>query len=507
MKSLKYMLLGGMVWLGSACANFDNLNTDPNSASTVSSSLLATPLLLDLMATGGTASGFIADNCLAKQMVWLESLHDYNYNVLGRASIGGYKTLINAQKMVELADEENRPAYEALALFVKSYKLFYYSMQLGDIPYSEALKGEEGNTKPKYDPQEEVMIGLVNDLQESARLFAQAKDFEGDPILKGNVAAWQKTVNAFRLKVLLYLSKKANHPVLKVPERFAAVVAEGKLMTSNSDNFQLEFSDKAGQIYPFNRTVSKHYYYSTISSVVVDTLKAYGDYRLFYFAKPVKTLVESGMRPDDMNAYVGLDPAADFSDLQDISADGKCCTLNPRYTDVITGEPYTRLGYAEQCFILAEAILRGWIKGDASSYYNEGIWAAMRFVADYTPDDVTYHSGRVITDAYIDQYVQSEKVKLTGDFEHRLKQIIIQKYLAYYMQYPYDAYYEYRRTGYPELPVNPQTNRNTVKDKIPVRWMYPVWEYDYNRESVEEAVARQFNGVDDNNKLMWILQE
>ena len=75
------------------------------------------------------------------------------------------------------------------------------------------------------------------------------------------------------------------------------------------------------------------------------------------------------------------------------------------------------------------------------------------------------------------------------------------------MQHPFDAYYEYRRTGYPELPINPKTNRNTVKDKIPVRWMYSTWEYDFNRESVEEAVARQYGGLDDNNKLMWILQK
>lgn len=507
MKTLKYILLAGMVALGSGCANFDALNTDPNSAMNVSSPLLATPLLLDLMATGGTASGFISDNCLAKQMVWLESLHDYNYNVLGRASIGGYKKLINARKMVELANEQDLAAYQALALFVKSYKLFYFSMQLGDIPYSEALQGEEGNTKPKYDPQEDVMIGLLNDLEESARLFAQANDFEGDPILKGDVSAWQKTVDAFRLKVLLYLSKKENHPVLKVKERFARIEATGKLMESNRDNFQLVFSDKAGQIYPFNKTVSKHYQYATISSVMVDTLKAYDDYRLFYYAKPAQALLDTGLQADDKNAYVGLDPAADFSKLQDLSAAGACCTLNPRYTDVITGEPYTRLGYAEQCFILAEAVLRGWIPGDAISYYNEGIRSAMKFTSENTPDDIKYHAGRLITDTYIEAYLQRDPVRLSGGFEHQLKQIIIQKYLIYYMQYPFDAYYEYRRTGYPELPVNPETNRNTVKDKIPVRWMYPLWEYDYNRKSVEEAVARQFNGVDDTNKLMWILKD
>ena len=74
------------------------------------------------------------------------------------------------------------------------------------------------------------------------------------------------------------------------------------------------------------------------------------------------------------------------------------------------------------------------------------------------------------------------------------------------MQYPMDAYYEYRRTGYPVLPINPNTNRNTDKNKIPVRWMYSTWEYDDNKENVEEAVQRQYEGIDDYNKLMWILK-
>lgn len=507
MKKLKYILVACLLLLNVSCTkNFDDFNTDPDAATTVTPALLATPLLLNISATGGTGSGFISDNCLAKQMVWLESLHDYNYNLLGRASIGGYKSLINTIKMVELAEDKDKNAYEALALFIRSYKIFYFSMQLGDVPYSEALKGEEGLVKPKYDTQESVMINILNDLEKASSLFASASDFEGDPILKGNVERWKKVTDAFRLKVLMYLSKKESHGELKIKERFQQIVSSGNLMDSNNDNFQLVFSNKEGQIYPFNKTVSKHYMYTTISSVVVDTLKAYDDYRLFYFAKPAESLISSGLKANDKNAYVGLDPAADFSKLQSLNANGECSTLNARYTDHVTGEPYVRIGYAEQCFILAEAALRGWISGNANDYYNKGIRAAMQFIVDNTPDDEYYHSGRLITGDYINSYVEKDMIKLHGDFENQLKQIITQKYLAYYMQYPMDAYYEYRRTGYPVLPINPETNRNTDKNKIPVRWMYPTWEYDYNKESVEEAVQRQYDGVDDYNKLMWILK-
>ena len=56
------------------------------------------------------------------------------------------------------------------------------------------------------------------------------------------------------------------------------------------------------------------------------------------------------------------------------------------------------------------------------------------------------------------------------------------------------------------LPINPATNRNTMNDRLPMRWMYPKSESDYNLEHQNEALERQFGGVDDVNKLMWILQ-
>lgn len=502
-KSIVYFILCAMI---SSCSNFDHLNTNPNTVETATSSLLATSVILDIVSPDGYAANFIQDACLAKQMIWLEYLHDYNYNVLGRASFSGYTMLINADKMKELAKEEYKDAYEALALFAKSYKLFYLSMQVGDIPLSDALQGESNNTKPRYDSQEEVMKTILDDLETASHLFSIANSFEGDPVFQGDVSKWEKVTNAFRLKVLMYLSKKENDPELNCKERFARIFNNEPLMESNKDNLQLVFSDKSGQLYPYNKATSKHHVYVTISSIVIDTLKVYNDYRLFYFAQPAKTMTEKGLQPDNADAYIGLDPVADFSDIKSDYAKGAYSAINLRYTDIPAGEPYTRVGYAEQCFILAEAILRGWINGNATEYYNAGIKASMTFIAENTPDDEKYHYGKIITEDYIGTYLNSEPVMLQGDTEHKIKQIIVQKYLTYYMQYPFDAYYEYRRTGYPVLPINPLTNRNAEKDKIPVRWMYPTKEFDYNKENVDNAVASQYEGIDNNNKIMWILK-
>ena len=121
-------------------------------------------------------------------------------------------------------------------------------------------------------------------------------------------------------------------------------------------------------------------------------------------------------------------------------------------------------------------------------------------------DENIYHHGHPITDEYIVSFLELPAIQLTGNKEADLKQILTQKYLTSYMQYAYDIYYDYRRTGLPQLPINPETNRNEVKDKLPMRWMYPKSESDYNNENLNEALQRQFGGSDDVNALMWILK-
>ena len=91
-------------------------------------------------------------------------------------------------------------------------------------------------------------------------------------------------------------------------------------------------------------------------------------------------------------------------------------------------------------------------------------------------------------------------------FENDLNKVLTQKYLDLFMHNTYTCYYDFRRTGYPKLPVNPSTNMNTVPDKMPMRWRYEQREYDFNRENLEEAIQRQYNGNDDWNELMWILK-
>jgi hypothetical protein len=111
-----------------------------------------------------------------------------------------------------------------------------------------------------------------------------------------------------------------------------------------------------------------------------------------------------------------------------------------------------------------------------------------------------------ITSAFIADYIASANVTFTGNTDDKLKKIFQQRYFIGFMQDGWNTYYEHRRTGYPEFPINELTNLNPVKTQMPLRWMYPSNELSFNRANVEIAINSQFSGNDDVNAVMWILQ-
>ncbi|MEG0647259.1 MAG: SusD/RagB family nutrient-binding outer membrane lipoprotein, partial [Bacteroides sp.] len=245
-------------------------------------------------------------------------------------------------------------------------------------------------------------------------------------------------------------------------------------------------------------------------------LKAYKDYRLFYYFSPMQGMTdplylpkgETLLKKNDWNAYKGLEAAGAFGGEKDKISIKMHCRPNEVYRLTYVGVPAIRLGYADMNFILAEAAERGWISGAAKDYYEEGIKASFDFVRATVPDNPEYTHDMPITDEYIAAYLQGKGVAyaIGGSSADRLKQIWMQSYLASYFHTSWDSYYEYRRTGYPVLPINPETNLNDDKTKIPVRWLYPESESNYNKEQLEKALKRQWGGVENVNKVMWLIK-
>lgn len=205
-----------------------------------------------------------------------------------------------------------------------------------------------------------------------------------------------------------------------------------------------------------------------------------------------------------MDAYAGVDVSIDYATMTAEHLQGKYSLINSRYLKEATSEPRMMLTYAEQQLILAEARILGWIStGTAKDLYESGVKAAL---AAMMATKASYAHGKAIDQAYIDGYFTGEAAFKATPAD-QLKQIWLQRYILNFMQDAEFSYFEYRRTGYPLFPVNPATNLNMDnKNAIPVRWLYPSSETNYNRENLIEALNRQYDGYDEVNKLMWLLK-
>ncbi|WP_345233622.1 SusD/RagB family nutrient-binding outer membrane lipoprotein [Olivibacter ginsenosidimutans] len=493
-----------------ACSKFDEINQDPNKTDEVNSAMLATNNILGIIKKDiADTKGFIQPFMLGKYITWQEGQENYQYNKITRGNFDRMEVLRNVDLMIGYAESDGlKNSYTALGHFIRAWQFFILTMQMGDIPYSEAIKGEsEGLIKPKYDTQKEVFLGILNELDEANNLFAQGEDFAGDPIFGGKIDQWQRLVNSFELHVLMNLYKKTDDADLKVVARFQEIVNNRPLMRNYDDNFALKYLDKDGQKYPWVNINSSNPFtiYPMLTANLIDPLKAMHDRRLFYYAKPSAIKLKAGKLASDWDAYPAVEASASFNSLQTIHASKDFSDLNDRYADLFNAEPVGLFNYWDLQFILAEASIRGWITGDANGYYAAGIKASMDFLVHYTPESEKYHHNMEITNAYISSYLSENA--LSGGVEHQLEQIITQKYLAGFLQdNDFNAWFENRRTGYPKFILNSSTNLNDPTNAFPKRWLYPQKELENNGENVAEAIQRQFNGNDNVNQEMWILK-
>jgi hypothetical protein len=466
-----------------SCKKYSAYQNNPNSPSTALPSLLLTNICITVFDYDPSGPAFAS-----RQLTYYErgnSLVDYSWT---SNDFSKFDVLRQVKKMDELATQTGEENYHGLAKFFRALLFSQTTEIFGDIPYSDALGALDGNTKPKYDTQEQVYVGVLNELEEANSILEDSKgNISGDIIYGGKASQWKKLVNAFRLRLLIHLSKKENNTTLNIKQQFQSIISDPSkypLMTGNADNGQIVFNPSA---------VSNYYpdagYLSLATAVsmeegFVDTLKAKSDPRLFSFAAPV-----TGQTPNIFANYAGVNAGLTVADQQ--SASAAASRINSRYYDIThpLNEPLILVGYSEQEFLIAEAISLGWITvaGTAEEHYVNGITASMQFSGIDDPSIATYLAGPGVA----------------FNPANAIPMIIIQKYIALFMQSGWEAFFEQRRTGIPTFNTGPGTYNNGM---VPKRWLYPQSEFDYNKANVDAAVQSQYSGNDDVNGVMWLLQ-
>lgn len=85
------------------------------------------------------------------------------------------------------------------------------------------------------------------------------------------------------------------------------------------------------------------------------------------------------------------------------------------------------MGYAELQQILAEAVVRGWINGNAQTYYENGIRASFSFYETHAKAYASYLNADAVN-----RYLQEPLVAFgkAANVDEQIERIIMQKYLV-----------------------------------------------------------------------------
>ncbi|WP_462222273.1 SusD/RagB family nutrient-binding outer membrane lipoprotein [Ferruginibacter sp.] len=518
MKKILSILSVSAILCATSCKkNFNTLQNDPNRPTSVPASLILNGVLSDIYQSPFSPTQrwnqFYACN--------YAYYGDQQYTWSG-VSFNTYNTLKNVIKMEEEAGKNlaSPNPYSALGKFFRAYLFYNLSMQTGDIPVSEALKSL-ANTAPKYDSQKEVFKQILVLLEEantdmSTVITKGGYLLSNDFYYNNDLSKWRKAVNAFKLRVLIQLSKYEGDADLSIKQKFTETftnTAKYPIFTNMEDNMQYVYNAQYNK-YPtnpesFGFDVARY----NMTSTHLNTLVNLKDPRTFYVAEPAAALVTAGAAPNSFAAFNG---AGSGEDLANMSADaglGKYSFINrKRYYSTFTAENCTQIGYAEMCFNIAEAVNRGWITANAEDWYTKGIQASIGFygiingtntvtfqkpsgtLSDYNTYTINYDWAT---------YYAQPLVKYAGNSAAGLNQIVTQKYLAFYQNSGWEAYYNWRRTGIPTFNTGAGTGNS---NRVALRFQYPTAEKSINTANVNAAIQSQFSGNDDINAKMWIIK-
>lgn len=532
----KSLLVLSMLIAVSSCKSFDELEPNPNVAGEdkiVPPSLLLGRVQMEVFRGGGVIDGLggnQAETPFGQVQRWNQYVisndtyyggqNAYNWSV----SAPMYNVLKNVTKMEEQATRIlNNPknVYTALGKFFRAYTFVWQTQRVGDAPMMEAGQGLTYIT-PKFDTQKDIYAGALQLLDEAntelgaliATTGNPAATLEGDIFYANDIRKWQKAINTYKLRVLISLSKRADDTAdLGIKQKFADVVTNPTkypIMTANADNMVFTYN-ASYNTYPVGPTANYNRS-STVSSTYLKLTTATHDPRTFVIATPAPAELTKGKKVDDFTAYVGGDISLPIPDLSTAAIDGKYSFTNYlRYYVSLTGpEPYVMVGFPELNFTIAEGINRGWVPGaatPAATYYTRGINASLAFYglaegAMLTIGDLT---GKSLGSAKVNiaAFLANPGVAYKGDNADGLEQILNQKYVAFFQNSGWEAFYNWRRTGLPKTFLSSGAGINNGR-AIPRRWQYSVDEQTYNADNYKAALASQFGGTDDLNKDTWL---
>jgi len=494
--------LGAVVLLGLSACNPDKLtkiNVDPNNPTSAPPAPVFTYATRVAMQRwfGRTPTNMVGPVLTAQHLAEVQYPDEDQYlrldgTVTDASFINTYaQELKNFQAVIDAGKPDQQEMLWGPAQVMRSLIFGYITDIWGDVPYSQALKGDAASATlaPAYDAQKDIYTGLFADL--SAAVTAMAAGASpasvltpvgaADPLYAGNRLRWQRFGNSLRARHAMRLANV--DPATAQAQLNAAINAPGGLIASNADNAQITWPGDGVYDNPWaanNRTRDDH----RLSDRLMGQMLPVNDPRVPVFAQPTLCYQNPAATgcPANPPQYAGMPNALTASDAATYSLTssrpGKVFYSTSRFCpgcSPLSGAKFPSfvMTYAEVSFILAEAAERGWIAGSAAAYYQQGIQASM---AQWGVTDATA----------IATFLARPGIAYTPGTPG-LRQIALQKWIALFSD-GVEAWSEWRRTCVPET-VKP--GPAAVIGTVPRRYEYSIREHSVNSANVDAAVARQ----------------
>ena len=352
----------------------------------------------------------------------------------------------------------------------------------GDIPYSEANKIYEGIKTPKFDKQEQIYTSLLAELKAGRDMLNSSETAPaGDILYNKDVNKWKKLANSVILQASLQLSKK--YPSATGPAATAFKEALG-----NSAGVIETVADEAWFTYNADAAVQNPFYAFRaadyrLSAELIESLKGStstfnvtsnhtADARRSVYATNSDPGLPYGYNKDDLATagYTTSNKAQISTKYRSITS--PLSLMTAAYTFLNRAEAAT-LGWTAEVpeTLLAQAITLNYASLD--SKYGTAI----------SPSAAGYAAARVLDMATFG------KARVIGE----------EKWVTLFAN-GFDAWSEFRRTGYPALkPAHSSLNGGS----IPRRIAYPRTEQIFNATNYAVGVSTLSSPVDLNTSKVW----
>ncbi len=502
----------GLLIGASSCKKYLDVNTNPNGVKvpTVQTLLPAAELYV------GSAQGVdleIAGSFFAQY--WTQSPGASQYHSLdqyqpGQDAFNGawtdlYTAAENFYQLYKLADTQKNKQYMAISLLMQAYTFQLIADGWGDAPCKQALKGQYADghlVNPVYDAQDsiyKVILAYIDSANVLIDPNATIKPGADDLIYGGNMSKWQEFSNTLALRVYMRLSEKL--PAVAqagITALYANSVTATFIGSTAGDDAFIAYGYNSANNNPlYSEEAGLSYYQNFVASnTCMDSLKSNNDPRLYLFYEPNTT-----------GAYVGL-PQGKYNNIPytgysfpTVYVAGDAGNVHATTAYKSGNAPVNLLTSYESLFLQAEAVARGWAPGATSTddaLFYAGIQASFNYYALQLNDVYGAPATTTIYNDYITGALGTGPgywtvYPTTGTVQQKVEFIIVQKWFAMCGNQGFEAWTEWRRTGYPNWFTYSVSNA-TGNNSFPKRLTYP---------SSESTVNTSFPGLQPLTAKVW----